>query len=92
MSHIMQVSVDELGRIVIPAALNEQLQLTPGTTLVVEKGNQGDVRLHIQSRPTVLVEKGGLLVARVTAAGNLADVMRHERDRRVVGLLQRAGV
>jgi len=92
MSHIMQVSVDELGRIVIPAALNEQLQLTPGTTLVVEKGNQGDVRLHIQSRPTVLVEKGGLLVARVTAAGNLADVMRYERDRRVFGLLQRAGL
>ena len=92
MSHIMQVSVDELGRIVIPAALNEQLRLTPGTTLVVEKGNQGDVRLHIQSRPTVLVEKGGLLVARVTAAGNLADVMRYERDRRVFGLLQRAGL
>ena len=92
MDHITQVSVDEWGRIVIPAALNEQRQLTPGTTLVVEKGNQGDVRLHIQSRLTVLVEKGGLLVARVTAAGNLADVMRHERDQRVFGLLQRAGL
>jgi AbrB family looped-hinge helix DNA binding protein len=92
MNHVIQVSVDELGRIVIPAALHERLHLAPGMTLVVEKGEQGGVRLRIQSKPTVLVEKEGLLVARVTALSNLANVTRHERDRRIFDLLQRVGL
>ncbi len=41
MNRVIQVSVDELGRIVIPATLHEQLHLAPGMTLVVEKGEQG---------------------------------------------------
>jgi len=90
MNRVIQVSVDELGRIVIPATLHEQLHLAPGMTLVVEKGEQGGMRLRIQSKPTVLAEKGGLLVARVTALSNLANVTRHERDRRIFDLLQRA--
>jgi hypothetical protein len=60
-------------------------------TLVVEKGKQGGVRLRIQSKPTILVEKDGFLVARVTAFDNLANVVRRERDRRVFDLLQRVG-
>jgi len=52
-------------------------------TLVVEEEEQGNVRLRIQSEPTILVEKDGLLVARVAALSGLANVTRHERDRRV---------
>ena len=82
MNHVIQVSLDELGHILIPAALRERLHLAPGMTLVVEKEEQGSMRLRIQSEPTILVEKEGLLVARVAALSNLADATRHERDRR----------
>lgn len=92
MKHVIQVSLDELGRILIPAPLRERLHLAPGMTLVVGKGEEGGVRLCIQSKPTILVEKEGLLVARVTALSNLANVTRHERDRRIFDLLQRVGL
>lgn len=92
MNRVMQISLDELGRILIPGELRERLHLTPGMTLVVEKGEQDEVRLRIQSQPAVLVEKEGILVARVTALSNLADVTRCERDRRVFNLLQQAGI
>lgn len=91
MSRVIQVSLDESGNILLPASLRERLHLAPGMTLVVEKGKQGGVRLRIQSKPTILVEKDGFLVARVTAFDNLANVVRRERDRRVFDLLQRVG-
>lgn len=92
MAQIIQVSLDEWGSILIPASLRERLHLTPGMTLVVEKGEQGGVRLRVQPKPTTLIEKDGLLVARVTALGNLTNVTRNERDQRVFDLLQRVSV
>jgi len=92
MNQVVQVSLDELGRIFIPASLRERLHLSPGMILVVEMGDQNGVRLSIQPKPTTIVEKDGLLVARVIALGNLADTTRHERDRRVFDLLQRVGL
>jgi len=92
MSQVIQVSLDELGNILLPASLRERLHLAPGMILVVEKGEDGGLRLRIQRKPTVLVEKEGLLVARVTAFSNLSDVTRRERDRRVFELLQRVGL
>ncbi|RME71260.1 MAG: hypothetical protein D6784_15410 [Chloroflexi bacterium] len=92
MNQVFQVSLDERGRILIPAPIRERLQLAPGMTLVVEKGERGGVRLRPQSEQTTLVEKDGLLVARVTAVDSLTNITRHERDRRVFDLLQRAGL
>ena len=88
----MQFSVDELGRILIPANLCERLHLMPGMILVVEKGEQGGVCLSIQPKPTILVEKDSLLVARVIALSDLINVTRHERNRRVFDLLQRVSL
>lgn len=92
MNQVIQVSLDESGHILIPAALRERLHLVPGMTLVVEKGEEGGVRLCVQSESTVLVEKGDLLVARVTALSDLTDVMRRERRRRIFDLLQRVSL
>ncbi len=92
MNQVIQVSLDELGRIFIPASLRERLHLSPGMVLVVEVGEQDGVRLTVQPKITSIVEKDGMLVARVTAIGSLADVTRHERDRRVFDLLQRASL
>lgn len=92
MSQLIQVSVDDFGRIFIPAPIRERLNLSPGMILIVEKGEGGGVQLRIESRPSVLTEKDGLLVARVTALGSLANAIRNERDRRVFDLLQRVGL
>jgi AbrB family looped-hinge helix DNA binding protein len=92
MNQVIQVSLDELGRIFIPAPLRKRLHLSPGMIFVVEIGEQDGVRLIIQPETTSLVEKDGLLVANVTAISNLADVTRHERDRHVFDLLQRVGL
>jgi len=77
---------------VIPAALHEQLQLVPGMTLVVQKGEQGNVLLQVQTEPAVLVEKDGLLIARVTALSDLSNITRTVRDQRIFDLLQRVGL
>lgn len=92
MNQVIQVSLDELGRILIPAPLRERLHLSPGMTLIVEAGEQGGMRLRIQSEPTTLVEKDGVLVARVVARSDLANVTRQERDQRALDLLQRVSL
>ncbi len=79
MNQPIQVFLDELGRIFVPASLREKLHLSPGMTLVVEKGEKGGVQLHIASKPTTFVEKDGLLIARVTALGDLTNAARNER-------------
>jgi AbrB family looped-hinge helix DNA binding protein len=88
----IQVSLDDVGRILIPAPIRERLNLSPGMILIVEKGEKGGVQLRVESKPTTLVEKDGLLVARVTALGDLTNATRNERDRRVFDLLQRVGL
>jgi len=86
MSQVIQVSLDNRGHLLIPAALRRQLGLSPGMTLAVEETANRDVRLRIRSevRETpALVDKGGVLVVRAEPLGDLTDVVRQEHDRRV---------
>ena len=92
MGQVIKISLDDMGRILIPAAMQSRLGLSPGMSLVVEEGDQGSVRLRVQSEPPVLVDKGGVLVVRAEPLGDLGDVTRHERNRRVFDLLQRANL
>jgi bifunctional DNA-binding transcriptional regulator/antitoxin component of YhaV-PrlF toxin-antitoxin module len=89
MNEVIQISLDEIGDLLIPPLVRERLRLSPGMTLVVEKGERGGVRLRVQEQQTSLVEKDGILVARVAALSDLSDVTRHEREQRVFNLLQR---
>ena len=92
MSQTVQISLDKRGRILIPAALRNRLGLSPGMTLVVEKGEQGSVRLRIEPELSTLVDKGGVLVVRAEPLSDLTDVTRRARDRRMFDLLQRIGL
>lgn len=92
MNQVIEVSLDDLGRILIPSEIRSRIGLSPGMTLIVEKGDQGGVRLRIHSELPTLVDKGGVLVARVKPLSDLTNITRHERDRRVFDLLQRAGL
>ncbi len=92
MSRTVQVSIDGEGNLLLPAEMRGQVHLSPGMTLVVESDAKGDLRLRVQRERSVLVEKEGLTVARVKAWEDLSDVVRHERERRVLDLLQRVGL
>jgi len=86
MSQIVEVSLDNRGHLLIPAALRRQLGLLPGMTLVVEETANRDVRLRIRSEVRempALVDKGGVLVVRAEPLGDLTDAIRQERDRHV---------
>ena len=86
MSQVIEVSLDNRGHLLIPAALRRQLGLLPGMTLVVEEADNHDVRLRIRSEVRevpALVDKDGVLVVRAEPLGDLTDVVRQERDRRV---------
>ena len=89
MNRVIEVSLDDLGRILIPAELRGRLGLSPGMTLIVERGEKDGVRLRPESESLELVEKEGVLVVRAEPLGDLGNVTRRERDRRVVDLLQR---
>lgn len=58
----MEVTVDEVGRIVLPKPLRERLRLTPGTKVDVSEYGDG---LHVApvSRTARLEERDGRLVA-----------------------------
>lgn len=89
MNRVIEVSLDDLGRILIPAQLRGRLGLSPGMTLIVEKGEKDGVRLRPQSESPELIEKEGVLVVRAEPLGDLANITRRERDRRVFDLLRR---
>jgi hypothetical protein len=92
MDRVIKISPDGIGRILISAAVQSRLVLSPGMSLVVEKEDQGGVRVCIQSEPPVLVDKAGALVVRAEPISDWTNIARRERDRRVFDLLQRANL
>lgn len=92
MRQVVEVSLDDQGHILIPATIRDRLNLYPGITLVVEERDNDDVYLRVQSEPPMLVDREGVLVVRAEPLGDLTNVTRRERDRRVFDLLQRTGL
>ena len=92
MNQVIQVTIDDQGRIIIPATVWERLGLSQGMTLIVEHGREDEVCLRIQEETPVLVDKHGVLVAEVESLAELAAVTKGERDRRLSDLLRRAAL
>ncbi len=92
MNHPIQISLDDLGRIFIPASLRSRLGLKPGMTLVVENAEQGGVQLRVQDESSVLTEKEGLLVFAGEPIGDITNIVHEERERRNQELIRRAGL
>jgi len=74
-----------------------QLKVPPNftnTDLTVILTAQPPVEMSATKNATqsILVDKGGILVARVEPLCNLTDIVRQERERRTQELLQRVGL
>lgn len=85
MNHTSEMTIDRSGRLVLPEAVSEHLHLLPGMTLIVEKTDPQGAHLKVQRQADVLVEKDGVLVAQGEAVGNIAAVIRNEREQRIAG-------
>ena len=85
----VEVKVDESGNILIPSSLCDQLRLAPGMTLVVERGENGGLRLRAQPEAPALVQKEGVLVARTVPLEDLSDATERSRQQRLQQLLDR---
>ena len=88
MRRTVEVSVDERGDILVPAAVQEKLGLVPGMVLKVVADEHGNLRLRAQRNLEILVEKDGVLVASVEAEGDLDRVVRDVREERRQKVLQ----
>lgn len=88
MSIAIKVQVDDQGHIVIPAEIRKHLGLLQGMTLVVENGEEGQLRLRVQQASPDVVDKQGVLVVTSSPTRDLADIVRQEREHRLSLLWQ----
>lgn len=91
MEQTFQATVDDRGRIKLPARIRERLRLNPGMTLVVEMDEEGAVRLNPQTAETILVDKGGILVIRAAPLADLEAAVEEAREARLAVLLEQFG-
>jgi AbrB family looped-hinge helix DNA binding protein len=92
MTELVELSVDDKGRLVVPGTVQKRLRLAPGMTLIVEEGDNGGIRLRPEPEQPNLVDKEGILVVRAQPVVDLADVVRRERDLRITSLSERTGL
>ena len=92
MSQIIEVSVDNKGCIRSPPDMQDRLGLSPGMTLLVEKGEQGELCLCIPKDSPMLIDKEGVLVVKAETVGHIEDIVQQERNRRILELVERTGL
>lgn len=76
----MTVTIDRLGRIVVPKAVRTRYHLSPGTDLELEVDATGFHLRPAQDQPT-LVEKDGLLIHHGTGTVDLDITALIDADR-----------
>jgi bifunctional DNA-binding transcriptional regulator/antitoxin component of YhaV-PrlF toxin-antitoxin module len=89
MNQRIEVVLDEEGRLVLPSPLPAEMGLLEGTTLVVEKGEDGVAFLRVQTPSSIFADEGGVLVVTSPLVGDIESVIEEERENRVQTLLQR---
>ena len=79
----MVVTIDSAGRLVVPKALRERFNLTPGCELEIEAAANGITLRRVDEEPA-LVRKQGILVHHGTtrAAVDIGEFVRAERKAR----------
>ena len=82
----MQLTIDKFGRIVIPKALRDDLQLTSGTVLEVEGKADRIILRPFHERP-ILVRKNRFLVHTGSIASNPDSILKNEREDRLLKLM-----
>ena len=79
----MVVTIDNAGRLVVPKALRDQFNLTPGCELEIEATADGITLRRADAEPA-LVRRDGILIhhGATRTPLDLADFIRAERNAR----------
>ncbi len=85
----MTITIDRAGRMVIPKAIRDRLNLLPGTELEIE-ARGGEIKLKVSGTEPSLIRKGEVLVHHGTEKVDLdlAEFIRSGRDSRSLGLAE----
>lgn len=81
----METTLDELGRVLLPKEIRDDLGLGPGAVLRIEERDSGIFLMPEASTDTDdphLVRKDGVLVFTGRAEGDLESAVRRDRDER----------
>jgi AbrB family looped-hinge helix DNA binding protein len=78
----MQLTLDKFGRMVLPKAIREDLNLEPGVPLEVEKGEECIVLRPVRESDLIL-QKDGLLVFSGHPTEDLEEALHNLRQRRL---------
>jgi len=92
MGQTIEVSIDNLGGILLPQELKNRLGLLPGMIMVVEEDDEERVCLRVRTESPELVDKQGIMVIRADSSEDLTNVTRRARDRRISDLLHRSSL
>mgnify|MGYP006308811493 CR=1 FL=1 len=92
MTQEIKLLIDPRGHILIPQEIQDRLGLVPGMTLIAEKAEAGNVRLTIQQKKTILVEKHGVLIARGKPMKDITNISEDEHNRRACERLERVNL
>lgn len=77
----METTLDELGRVMIPQQVREDLGLAPGMAFRIEE--RGDsILLTPVEQPIALAYEDGILVFTGELQGNVDDALRRDREER----------
>lgn len=91
MSKQSRVTVDSAGRVDIPKAIRAGLGMSPGAILIAEEHNHQKILLRPLRQERQLTDKGGVLIVRSQAIGEIIDTERHDRKVRVSKLVRETG-
>ena len=85
----MTITIDKLGRIVIPKKIRDRFNLVPGSEMELEPLDDG-VRLRVMGGEPALTVKRGILVhhSAEKADVNVVAFMQKEREARSLGACQ----
>jgi len=78
----METTLDNLGRIVLPKEIRDDLGLSPGTVLTIEEQGGGILLRPFDGR-SGLVRKEGVLVFSGEVTGDVDAAVQRDREERV---------
>lgn len=80
-----ETALDKFGRVVVPRSTRAELGLEPGTRFTVSVEG-GEIRLRPLDSESELIDRGGVLIVRSPAEGDLRDAQSREREARIAHL------
>lgn len=79
----METSLDRFGRVVIPKAVRQRLGIIPGQALEIDAGYDEIILRPVRPRADLEVREGVLVYSGGELDGEVGDVVKADRERRI---------